>query len=862
MDGLQSRLRQSCGFLGQGDNSLLPKNIYLVSCRLLQKYDSIFSTFTCRKFLIEVKYSWMEKYFDRRVLHTLIYVQTEMEITMKINIDLDRKKAPLGDMFGIFFEDLNHAADGGLYAELVRNRSFEFCGIDNKDYTGLTAWEKVENDGEVELSVEEGDAVSKKNPHCLVMRVTKAGSWAGVCNRGFHQGIPLDEKETYYFTCYAKKGTEGGIEKLKASLMDEQGEVLAEESFFIEEQWKKFEFLLKPEKTVQDGKILITAFGEGTVKIDFVSLFPKHTYKNRRNGLRKDLAEALEQLHPKFMRFPGGCLVHDGTLDAEDRGSQYRWKNTIGPLEERSARRNNWQYNQTLGLGYYEYFQFCEDIGAKPLPVLPGGYDPHHGRAAEGEVLQEYIQDALDLIEFANGAPDTRWGAVRAELGHKEPFHLEYIGIGNEEVGEAFFERFPLFLDAIRKKYPEIKIIGTSGPFAAGGEYERGWKSARENAVDLVDEHYYMAPEWFLANVDRYDTFDAAGPKVFLGEYASWGNTWYNALCEAAYMTGLQNNAAVVGLACYAPLFCNVDYINWQPDMIWFNQNTYYLTPNYYVQKLYMHHQGDVLLEHTLSENEEKIEVTSEPDRISGEIVLGSDQSEVVYSGIEVVDETTGEIQAFPDVTVSEEHPEYRLLEVNSTRYTLRCKAREVKGIRGFKLIFGRKEGGNQCYWQLGGWQNMDSIIGEVTGGRDSCLFQKEGHVEPGKTYAMEIHVDGRNVTTFLDGREESRALAKPVILEPLYVTVSQEEQTGDVLIKLVNVSSKEQTAEISFAGSNVSGWQGTAYQMKGYELSDKNDFAVPAKVVPVEKEIKFNTGDFVWKMEKESFCVLRIHAM
>ena len=254
------------------------------------------------------------------------------------------------------------------------------------------------------------------------------------------------------------------------------------------------------------------------------------------------------------MRFPGGCLVHDGSLNPEDRNSMYRWKNTIGPVEERPARRNSWGYNQSLGLGFFEYFQFCEDIGAKPLPVLPGGYDPHHQRIVPLNELQPWIQDALDLIEFANGTPEAEWGGIRARMGHEAPFGLEYIGIGNEEVGDAFFERYPFFHRAVREKYPEIKIIGTAGPFSAGSEYEKGWKCAKEYGSDLVDEHYYHTPEWFLANHHRYDNFRAQDPKVFLGEYASWGNTWYNALAEASFMLGLERNAKAVGLACYAPM--------------------------------------------------------------------------------------------------------------------------------------------------------------------------------------------------------------------------------------------------------------------------------------------------------------------
>ncbi len=786
---------------------------------------------------------------------------------MQIEIHLTKKTAPLGDLFGIFFEDLNHAADGGLYAELIRNRSFEFCEIDNAAYHGLTAWEKVEDDGRVELTVEEGDAVNEKNPHCLVMNITSGGERVGVCNRGFHQGILLSAEESYYFTCYAKKDRHAAIERLRVSLEGGDGERLAGETFSVTEEWEKYECELRPQKTVKDGRLTLTAVGMGVLKLDFVSLFPKHTYKNRRNGLRRDLAEALEALHPKFMRFPGGCLVHDGALDADDRGSLYRWKNTIGPLTGRPARRNNWQYNQTLGLGYYEYFQLCEDIGAKPLPVLSGGYDPHHGRAADGSLMQEYIEDALDLIEFANGAPDSEWGSVRASLGHEKPFHLEYIGIGNEEVGAPFFERFPLFVEAIRAKYPKIKMIGTSGPFASGGEYERGWQSARENQIDLVDEHYYMAPEWFLANIHRYDGFDAAGPKVFLGEYASWGNTWYNALCEAAYMTGLSNNAAVVGLACYAPLFCNVDYINWQPDLIWFNQTDYYVTPNYHVQKLFMHHQGDVLLEHKITGGCGGIAVSPETDRIAGEIVLGCDSSEVAYSGIELIDEEAGTVRTFADVTVGGEKSDCVLAAIDSTRYTLRCKAAELAGARGFKIIFGRKHGEHpkekkrQMYWQLGGWQNMDSIIGEVMDGRDSCLYQREGHVEPGRTYELEIHVDGRTITTFLDGQKDGETVAKPPVIEPLYVTVSYEERTGDVLIKLVNVSDSVQEAQLSFPDSDAAGWHGTAYHMRGYDLTAENSFAEPNRVAPVQENVTIVTKDFNWRMEKESFCVLRLHA-
>ena len=321
--------------------------------------------------------------------------------------------------------------------------------------------------------------------------------------------------------------------------------------------WKKYEITLDSLETTYNGRLVLTFADEGVYELDMVSLFPQDTFMGRKGGLRKDIAEALKEMKPKFMRFPGGCLTHDGSLNDQDRNSMYRWKRTVGKVEARPTWRNNWGYNQTLGLGYYEYFLFCEDIGAKPLPVLPGGFNPHKGEGVAIENIGEWVQEALDLIEFANGGTDTKWGKIRAEMGHEAPFNMEYIGIGNEEIGEGFFERYPYFHKAIREKYPEIKIINSAGPFAVGEGYDAGWTSAKMYGSDLIDEHYYSSPEWFLANMHHYEDYDENGPKVFLGEYASWGNTYYNAIVEAAYMTHLERSKAVA-LACYAPMLCNM----------------------------------------------------------------------------------------------------------------------------------------------------------------------------------------------------------------------------------------------------------------------------------------------------------------
>ncbi len=441
----------------------------------------------------------------------------------------------MGDLFGIFFEDLNHAADGGLYAELVQNRSFEFDPIDHPDYHALTAWEKVERGGgECEVRVENETPLNKQNQNYAVIDIMAAGDGVGLMNHGFNTGIPVREGETYVFSMYARRNSSFDVPVI-ITLEGLEGSIYSEAAIVVaSDQWTKYEARLTASATDYSGRLVLTTKGSGFLCLDMVSLFPARTFRNRPNGLREDIATLLADLRPKFMRFPGGCLIHDGSLNADDRDSMYRWKNTLGDVAERPARRNNWRYNQTLGLGYYEYFLFCEDIGAKPIPVVPAGSDPHHKRNVPLEELQPWIDEALDLIEFANGDASTPWGAIRAKLGHPEPFGLEYIGVGNEEVGEPFFERYAYFHRAIKAKYPAIKIINNSGPFASGEEYERGWRSARENGSDFVDEHYYQSPEWLLANHRRYDSYKADDPKVFLGEYASCGQYLLQRACRSS----------------------------------------------------------------------------------------------------------------------------------------------------------------------------------------------------------------------------------------------------------------------------------------------------------------------------------------
>ena len=789
----------------------------------------------------------------------------------KITVRPDRVTGQLGDLYGIFFEDLNHAADGGLYAEMVQNRSFEFCAVDNPSYHPLMAWEKIEKKySRMQWWIQDSHPYSRRNPHYLVCEIFETGMGAGVRNTGFTPGMYLQKGEKYRFSCLAATDGRGEL-PLRIVLENDEGRNLGQADIVVSNGtvWNHYEAEITAQEITTAGNLSIYIEAVGRLYLDMVSLFPQKTFMQQRNGLRADIATLLADLKPRFMRFPGGCLVHDGSINAEDRDSLYRWKNTIGVLEERPARRNNWGYNQTLGLGYYEYFCFCEEIGAKPLPVLPAGYDPHHQRKVPFDQLDEWIQEALDLISFANDDASAQWGRIRCELGHPEPFGLEYIGIGNEEVGEGFFERYPYFHKAIKEKYPDIQIIASSGPFAAGGEYEKGWNCARRNHADLVDEHYYMAPEWFLANHHRYDSFDENGPKVFLGEYASWGNTWYNALTEASYMTGMERNSEKVGLACYAPLLCNVNYINWKPDMIWFDNHQAYGTANYYVQKLFMNHQGDDRIELEMTGIDDSVTIQDDP---KGGFGLRTEPDTVVrYSQIMIEDIQNGTIWKDSEVYfVGDNVEQYRAADpdarvvtedillhtVESDHYIITVKGEMLYGRRGFMLQYGNRDEKNRYQWEIGGWQNMDSALTQDIAGRNSCLTQSSFTVAADREYELKLEIEGRHLRAYIDGELIHEIHHAPVKIEPLYTAASIDRQSGDVIVKLVNVQKRPIDTVLHMEGIEQA--KGTAYIMSGFALEDENSFAEPLKVSPREEEIQLTQGCCSCHIDGESVQVLR----
>ena len=511
-------------------------------------------------------------------------------------------------MYGIFFEDINFGADGGLYAEMVENRSFEFP-------QRLMGWNTFGN-----VSVSDVKPAFERNPHYVTLEPAGAKEKrTGLENRGFF-GMGLKKDMKYDFTVYARLHLLNGKQtKLRVELVGADNQVINKQSITVtNNKWQKYTATLTSTKTDPKGLMRIFLESGESVDLDHVSLFPEDNW----NGLRADLVKDLEDLHPGVFRFPGGCIV-EGT----DLATRYEWKNSVGAPENRPLNENRWNYTfahrlypnyyQTYGLGFYEYFLLSEKLGADPLPILSVGLacqyqnkdDDKNAHVAVDD-LQSYIDDALDLIEFANGPVTSKWGKVRADMGHPAPFNLKQIGIGNEQWGPLYPERLKKFMEQIRAKYPKIKICGSSGPSASGDKFDYGWEQMRKLGVDLVDEHYYMSPEWFRSNAGRYDNYDRKGPKVFAGEYAAHAkhdpNSWEAALSEAAFMTGLERNADVVYQATYAPLFAHVDGWQWRPDLIWFDNLTSVRSANYYVQQLYGLNKGTNVLK--LTENGKVVE--------------------------------------------------------------------------------------------------------------------------------------------------------------------------------------------------------------------------------------------------------------
>ena len=549
----------------------------------------------------------MRKLSITTLLLALLTLSGSVAAQRQLTVQTKKMGAPIQPtMYGIFFEDINFGADGGLYAEMVINRSFEFPQT-------LMGWNSFGN-----VTVSDVRPAFDRNPHYVVLgdsgHIEKR---TGLENRGFF-GMGIKKGLRYDFSVYARKHVASSANaRIRVELVDSRNEIVARQRITVSSgDWQKYTASLEPKVT--DGKALMRVFLETAegVDMDHVSLFPSDNW----HGLRADLVKDLEDLHPGIFRFPGGCIV-EGT----DLETRYQWKNSVGQVENRPLNENRWNYTfahrmyptyyQSYGMGFYEFFLLSEKIGAEPLPVVSCGLAcQFQNRTDDAHVpvddLQSYIDDALDLIEFANGDVTTKWGKVRAEMGHPEPFNMKQIGVGNEQWGQLYPPRLEKFIKAIRAKYPKMKICGTSGPSADGKDFDYGWKEMKRLKLDLVDEHYYKPPQWFFDNAGRYDAYDRKGPKVFAGEYAAHGkgefNNWEAALSEAAFMTGLERNADVVYQATYAPLFAHVEGWQWKPDLIWFDNLKTVRSANWYVQMLYGVYKGTHVI--GLTENGKAVE--------------------------------------------------------------------------------------------------------------------------------------------------------------------------------------------------------------------------------------------------------------
>ena len=554
------------------------------------------------------------------VIATLaVLVSLNASAQHQFTVNAKKLGAPIqSTMYGIFFEDINFGADGGLYAEMVENRSFEFP----QQLMGWNTFGKVQ--------VNDANPAFDRNPHYVTLKESgHRDKFTGLENRGFF-GMGLKKGMDYHFSVYARTA---GSSQIRVELVGSDDEVMTKQQIDITgNNWKKYTVALKSPKTDAKGLMRIYLEGKGSVDLDHVSLFPADAWKGL---LRADLVKDLKDLNPGVFRFPGGCIV-EGT----DLNSRYQWKNSVGPAENRPLNENRWNYTfphrlfpnyyQSYGLGFYEFFLLSEEIGAQALPVLSCGLACQFQNDDKDEAvchvavddLQPYIDDALDLIEFANGGTDTKWGKLRADMGHPAPFNLQQIGVGNEQWGPLYPVRLEKFMKAIRAKYPKMKIVGTSGPSPDdndGKQFSYGWEQMKKLKADLVDEHYYRDQDWFMNNVTRYDNYDRKGPKVFAGEYAchvkedpadfpTAKNVFEAALAEAAIMTGFERNADIVHMATYAPLFAHVEGWQWRPDLIWMDNLTTVRTPNYYVQQLYGQNPGT----HVLSLLEGKKPVTGQ----------------------------------------------------------------------------------------------------------------------------------------------------------------------------------------------------------------------------------------------------------
>jgi alpha-L-arabinofuranosidase len=786
--------------------------------------------------------------------------------TISVQVDQPgHKVAPT--LWGIFFEDINLSADGGIYPELVRNRSFE-------DADKPESWKLINEAGgrnspggitpapvgtdsvpsipRGEIAIDSSRPLNPFNRHSL--RVKVDGD-ATLENEGYW-GMNIVQGDSYTLK-FAARGADGFTGPLQARILSSTGKELAYgEIKAIGGNWNNHSLDFAAAESDPKARLQISAVGKGTFFLDMVSLLPRKTWKN--NGLRPDLAESLDAMKPSFARFPGGCWV-----EGEDMAHMYNWKKTIGNVDVRTPLYNIWGYNATHGLGFHEYLQMTEDLGATPLFCINAGMS--HKEIIPLDQMGQWVQDALDAIEYANGPTNTFWGALRAKNGHPAPFHLKYLEIGNENGGAAYRERWPLFVKAIKEKYPETQLIAN--------HWQGGYP--RDPMPEIVDEHYYNTPEFFMQQANRYDNYDRKGPKIFVGEYAVTRNGGKGnlraAIGEAAFMTGLERNSDIVVMAAYAPLFVNVNHRKWNPDLINFDSSRWYGLPGYYVQKLFSEHRGDVTLPvqieagtvnekpptgcigvgtwNTAAEFKD-IKVTA-PD---GKVLFTSDFSKdsagwKMFGG--------GEWKVADGVLRQTAEREFiRALagDKSWTDYTLELKARKISGREGFLILFHINDDEDRFWWNIAGWNNTQHGVelGETLDG-------KRGNVETGRWYDLKVELKGASVKCWLDGKiihDLKNRLATP---SGLFASATHDGKSGDVIVKIVNTAATPTETEINLSGLTKLSGPVQAIVLTSDDPKDENSLNEPAKVSPKTESLKVANPKFTHTFPGNSLTVLRV---
>ncbi len=789
-------------------------------------------------------------------------------------------------MWGLFFEDINFGADGGLYAELIKNRSFEFPDP-MMGWIPILSFSSGRPRGA--LSIESVAPFSPANPHYL--RIQCEFATYGVMNEGF-RGMGLREGENYDFTAQIRASE--GSSAVRVELVNPTGQVLASAKLTgLASEWKKHATTLKASATEPKARLKVILEGKGKVDFDMVSLFPRKTWKQRPGGLRADMVQLLADMKPGFLRFPGGCIVEGNVLT-----NRYQWKTTIGPVEERKLIVNRWNfefrhrptpdYYQSFGLGFFEYFQLAEDLGAEPLPILNCGMacQFNSGELVPLDELDPYVQDALDLIEFANGPASSPWGAKRAAMGHPKPFNLKMIGIGNEQWGPQFIERYAIFHRVLKDRHPEITLVSGSGPSPADERFDFLWPKLRELNADIVDEHCYANPIWFLSNANRYDRYDRNGPKVFFSEYAAQSdrivsvnneNNWECALAEAAFMTGMERNADIVRLASYAPLFGHADAWQWRPNLIWADNLRAYGTPNYHVQSLFARNRGDTILPVQLTVREQV------PPAPTGGVGLGTYRTAVEFKDVRVT--RGGETLFTADFATEAKgwqlprdgkwgtahgalvQSDMRAIstawtdEVSWTDYTVSLKARKIGGAEGFIVVVRNDHQNTRVQWNVGGWGNTRHGIQSWLGVQEQFVAQTPGSIEPDRWYDVRLELKGPRLDCYLDDKLVQTAEIPLPKREGLYASAVRDDRTGEIIVKVVNAFATPAATEITLAGIKSIRARAQITVLTAAALQDANSLDEPNKIAPRTETLKIPGSKFTHTFPRYSFTVLRMSA-